>query len=264
MISINLQEPGAHHMRSIPKLVHTCWFGGNPKPEIVARCLASQANLLSGYEFHEWTEQTFDLDSYPFLRAAYDQRKYAHVSDMVRLLVLKEHGGIYLDTDVEILRSFDSLLDCEFLGGYIWRCMLGTAVLGAAPNHPIVDALLKHYLEDETDFGFESANNHFFTRYFIDHVEGFRLDGREWRSGGIHILDMYGFEQPRIFGPNGYALHHFTASWRGQSAMKRYLKAAIIKAFGLAVYRLFINEKSFRNSVFRTDYLRAVSQGGRR
>lgn len=247
-------------MQRIPKVVHSCWFGGKPKPPLVEWCQETQRRVLKDYEFVEWSEANFDLDRYPFLRKAYEDRQFAHLSDMIRLLALRDRGGIYFDTDVEVRRPFDDLLEADFLVGYMWKCMLGTAIFASVADHPILHALLRPYLETPEQIDYTLPNNHIFTRYFIDQVEGFRLDGREWRGGGVRVMDMYAFEQPSFTRRSNYAIHHFTASWRGQSAMKRRLKAAIIRVFGLYAYRRYINEKAFRTSAFRPVYEKAVAE----
>ena len=244
----------------IPRTVHTCWFGGGPKSDRIKACLASQKRMLPDYEFREWTENDIDLDEFPFLRDAWDRRQFAHLSDMVRLLVLHRHGGVYLDTDVEVLRPLDPLLEADMLIGYVWPCMLGTALMGAVQGHPIVEALLAPYTTPGAEIDFGLANNHLVTRHFIDHVPGFRLDGREWRSGGLHVLDQYAFEQPSLGRRRNYTLHHFTASWKGETALKRRVKAAVTKTMGLYLYRQYICAKSLRQSSLRQEYERARGQ----
>ena len=245
----------------IPRTVHTCWFGGGPKNATIQACLASQRARLAGYDFVEWTEDNVDLDEFPFLREAWERRQFAHLSDMVRLLVLHRHGGVYLDTDVEVIRPLDPLLEADFLAGYMWPCMLGTAVIGAVPGHPILQALLEPYTGADTHIDFGLPNNHLVTRHFIDHVPGFQLDGRAWAADGIRILDRYGFEQPSLGRRRNYTLHHFTASWKGESTFKSRIKAATIRVMGLYLYRQYICAKSLRRSALRAEYTRVRTAG---
>ncbi len=99
----------------VPKLIHYCWFGGNPKPEVIQRCIASWKAFCPDFEIIEWNESNYDVNAHPFTKAAYEAKKWAFISDVARLEILLNNGGIYLDTDVEILceRPFDAYLDYD-------------------------------------------------------------------------------------------------------------------------------------------------------
>ena len=94
----------------IPKKIHYCWFGGNPLPELAIKCLESWKKYCPDYEIIEWNETNFNLDSCEYVREAYQAKKWAFVSDYARLKVVYDNGGIYLDTDVELIKSLDRLL----------------------------------------------------------------------------------------------------------------------------------------------------------
>ncbi|WP_337518613.1 glycosyltransferase family 32 protein, partial [Alistipes ihumii] len=96
--------------RMIPKIIHYCWFGRGKMPELAEHCLASWRKFLPDYELKLWNEDSFDVNRLRFTRQAYERRKFAFVTDYVRLYALKSFGGIYMDTDVEVLRSLDDLL----------------------------------------------------------------------------------------------------------------------------------------------------------
>ena len=99
----------------IPKKIHYCWFGRNEKPKAVQKCIASWKKYCPDYEIIEWNEDNFDVQQNPYIKYCYDNKKWAFLSDLVRLLVVCEHGGIYFDTDVELVRNPDFLLDCHFV-----------------------------------------------------------------------------------------------------------------------------------------------------
>lgn len=94
----------------IPKQIHYCWFGRNPLPESAQKCIASWRKFFPGYEIIEWNEDNFDVNSIPYTAQAYQSRKYAFVSDYARFKILYEHGGIYFDTDVEVIRPMDDIV----------------------------------------------------------------------------------------------------------------------------------------------------------
>ena len=96
---------------SIPKIIHYCWFGNGPEGPLTAKCIESWKKFCPDYEIRRWDENSFNLDTVRYTREAYEARKYAFVSDYVRLWALYRYGGIYLDTDVELVRPIDELLE---------------------------------------------------------------------------------------------------------------------------------------------------------
>ena len=237
----------------IPKIVHTFWFGRGPKPSRIQACIDSQRTLLPGYRHIEWNEDNFSLDQHPAIAEAAANRRWAHVSDYARLHVLSDHGGIYFDTDVEVRKSFDPLLNERAFLGYMWDCNLGTAVIGAEPGHPIVKGILAIYEDPVYRINFEAPNNDIFTRYFIDHVPGFTLNGYNWRSDIVTVFDKYTFEHPRFTNDNGFSIHHFDQSWKA-GGTKKQLTSLIKKALGIRLYRKYVTAKSLRISPFRDEF----------
>lgn len=94
----------------IPKIIHYCWFGGNPLPASVQKCINSWKKFLPDYEIKEWNESNFNVNMIPFTRESYSAKKYAFVSDVARFFILHNEGGLYFDTDVEVVASFDDIL----------------------------------------------------------------------------------------------------------------------------------------------------------
>ena len=102
----------------IPKIIHYCWFGRSDKPNSFYEYLESWKKYLPDYEIKEWNEDNFDISSCKYVEQAYNAKKYAFVSDYVRVYVLELEGGIYFDTDVEVRKPFDVLLNNHFFIGY--------------------------------------------------------------------------------------------------------------------------------------------------
>ena len=94
----------------IPRIIHYCWFGRGPMPELALRCIESWHHFMPDYEYKLWNEDNFDITNVPYVKEAYEAGKYAFVTDYVRLFALFTEGGIYMDTDVEVLKPYDDLL----------------------------------------------------------------------------------------------------------------------------------------------------------
>ena len=131
----------------IPKIIHYCWFGGKPMPELALKCIESWKKFLPEYELRLWNEDTFDINSVPYVKEAYEARKFAFVTDYIRLCALEREGGVYMDTDVEVLQSFDSLLDdTAFIGLEESLALLpGTCVMGCEAHCLWVKDMLGTY-----------------------------------------------------------------------------------------------------------------------
>ena len=127
------------------KTVHYCWFGRGEKPAFVQKCIASWKKHLPDYEIKEWNEDNFDLSDCKFASDAYKDRNFAFVSDYVRACVLYNEGGIYFDTDVEVLADFDRFLDDKFFAGFEEKAFVGTCVMGAEKGCPIFEEYIEHY-----------------------------------------------------------------------------------------------------------------------
>lgn len=136
----------------IPKKIHYCWFGGAPKPQLADKCILSWKRLCPDYQIIEWNETNFDLDQHPYLRWCHNNQKWAFLSDFARLLIVKQYGGIYFDTDVELLQKPDELICYEAYYGFENRGNVNTGLgFGAEPNHITVNAMMEQYLQLEPD-----------------------------------------------------------------------------------------------------------------
>ena len=102
----------------IPRKIHYCWFGRGKKPRLAQKCIASWKKYCPDYEIIEWNEDNFDVNRNAYTQMCYKEKKYAFLTDYLRLLIGEEHGGIYFDTDVEAVRSFDELLDNPAFFGF--------------------------------------------------------------------------------------------------------------------------------------------------
>ncbi len=141
----------------IPKKIHYCWFGKGAKPKLAEKCIESWKKYCPDYEIIEWNEDNFDLDTNGYTRYCHDNKKWAYLSDFVRLYVVAEHGGIYFDTDVELLKKPDELLTYEAYYGFETRTegageneniVINTGLgFGSVAHHPTVEAMKQEYLK---------------------------------------------------------------------------------------------------------------------
>lgn len=132
--------------KRIPKVIHYCWFGNNPKPELVLRCIESWKVHCPDYELLEWNEQNFDVAQHPFMKAAYEAKKWAFVSDVARLLVVYQYGGIYLDTDVELHMPLDIQLQYECFFAFESAAYIASGLgFGAIKEHPYIKVMIDSY-----------------------------------------------------------------------------------------------------------------------
>lgn len=199
----------------IPKKLHYVWFGGNQKNELIEKCILSWKIHMPEYEIVQWDENNFDLGINDYVSKAYAEKRWAFVSDFVRLYALREHGGIYLDTDVEVFRSFDDLLDCGAFTGfekYIDTYSPITAVMGSLPNHPWISELMSEY--DRAVFEDGYTNTQRITKD-LNEKRGIINNNMLQKFDDVVIYPAEYFCLP---SRNGYAVHHFNGSWLSGSA----------------------------------------------
>lgn len=198
------------------KKIHYCWFG-SPEPDNVKRNVAAWAKMNPDFEIIQWNESNIDVEGFEFAQRAVAARKWAFFSDIVRLKVLLQQGGFYVDADVEMCKPLNSLEEYgnQLIMGYIYNCALGTAVFYSPPNHPYIHDVLNKYHYIKSDFW--PVNNSIFTEYFINDVPGFLLNGKKWMNDKAIIFNKNTFEQPSFVRSKGISIHHCCGSWAASS-----------------------------------------------
>lgn len=217
----------------IPKIIHYCWVGNAPKPKSVLYCIESWKKFCPDYEIREWNESNYDFTKNKYMKQAYEAKKWGFVPDYARLDIIYEYGGIYLDTDVEIIRSFDELLDQEAFMGfeetgektYYVNCGQG---FGAVPHHEIIKKardLYEHisfYKEDGTLNML--ASPHYTTQILKEYGLLQENKDQNLRSMKIYASDVLcpkNFRTGKIHESNRtVSIHHFTASWLDEKIKK--------------------------------------------
>ncbi len=130
----------------IPKIIHYCWFGNNEKPDLILRCIQSWHQYCPDYEIIEWNESNWDVNQYAYAKNAYEQKKWAFVSDVARLDVVYRFGGFYLDTDVELKESLDRWREYSAVFAFETAiCIANGLICGSVKNTPVLKRNLEAY-----------------------------------------------------------------------------------------------------------------------
>jgi len=207
---------------SIPKIIHYCWFGGNSKPKLAEKCIKSWQKVCPDYEIMEWNEDNFDVASAPkYVQQAYEAKRWAFVTDYVRLKALLHYGGIYMDTDVEVIKPLDKYLHHRAFAGFENPGRVQTGLLACEKDFPLFRAFIGYY--DTASFlkpdGTQdtTTNVEILTELCVRH--GLKLDGSYQEVEGFAVYPT------EVFCPVDYdteklhktrktaVIHWFAASW---------------------------------------------------
>lgn len=236
----------------IPKVIHYCWFGHNPLPKSAHDCIKSWKKFLPDYEIKEWNEDNFNVNIVPYTKAAYEAKKYAFVSDYARFWILFHYGGLYFDTDVEVIKPIDDItqrgpfMGCEMdLTPKMKYIGVNPGLgLGVNPNHDFYRAILEKYNYEEFIWNGENTK----TVVTIT-TELLREMGLSDKSGiqnvcGIYIYPSEYFNPYNIITShihiteNTRTIHKNAASWMKQSIITRlkYRVRELLPEFLLLLY----------------------------
>ncbi|MGF7109388.1 glycosyltransferase family 32 protein [Treponema pedis] len=206
----------------IPKIIHYCWFGGNQLPPLAEKCIASWKKFCPDYEIKEWNELNYNVHKIPYISQAYEAKKYAFVSDYARFDILYEYGGIYFDTDVEVIKPIDELIEKGPFAG-IERPWSLNAGLGFASRQR--EAVLKEILESYKKSDFIKSDGSLDLTTVVTRVSdifrnyGFTNENKIQTIAGITIYPTDYF-CPKNYGTgkitvtdNTYTIHHYDGSW---------------------------------------------------
>ncbi len=233
----------------IPKIIHYCWFGGKEKPDNIKKYITGWKEKLPDYQFVEWNEDNFVISQSPkYVREAYEVKKFAFVSDYVRIYALYNYGGVYLDTDVEIVKPFDEyLLNRTLVTGFESNRSLLTAFIAAEKNHPLMKEFLDSYNErkfvmDDGTFDMTPINVGFSS---LMEKQGIDLDKNEFQEIGatiaVYPIPIFcGFDVSNWHikpTDETCTIHHMNASWVN-GKKKLYFKTILFlqKILGYRLY----------------------------
>ena len=248
----------------IPKIIHYCWFGRGPLPELAQKCIASWKKYLPDYEIKEWNEDNFDVNIIPYTAEAYKAKKYAFVSDYARFWILYKYGGIYFDTDVEVIRPIDDIVERGNFMGFetdpkpqlkedASEASVNPGLgMGVAPGLGIIKKMLDYY--EGRHFEFIPGG---IGQLTIVHIatEVLRKAGLKQQQGIQQVDDMWiypaeyfcpiNLKTGRIHvRPNTRTIHHYAGTWQDKHfSFKEFIKKVLPENVLLKVMALKIKRK---------------------
>lgn len=215
----------------IPKIIHYCWFGGKPLSEMAQKCIESWKKYCPDYEIVRWDETNFDLHYNNYVWEAYQAKKWAFITDVVRLFAMVHYGGIYMDTDVEVLKPLDDLLQYQAVSGFESEKYVPTGLMASEKDFPLFEELLHDYNDAHfilPDGTFDTTTNvtritqrclqsGFVPNNQMQTIEGFTLFPNDYFCPKDYATRVIRLTE------NTYTIHHFDGSW--QTDEKRYVSA---------------------------------------
>ena len=208
--------------RMIPKVIHYCWFGKGQLPDFLKECIASWKKYCPEYEIVRWDEGNYDVSRFEYTRQAYEAGQFGFVTDLARLDILYENGGIYLDTDVMLLKSMDSLLyNKGFVGVEKWGNINSGGGIGAIAHHPMIREMLDYRLR--FSFIFKDGSQNLETNGFYETVpfirHGMKIDNtlqiiNEMTVYPSDVFHPYNYmSKENDIGENTISIHYFFGGW---------------------------------------------------
>lgn len=226
----------------IPKVINYCWFGGNPLPDLVLKCIESWKENCPDYKIVEWNEKNFDVNCNKFVKEAYEAKKWAFVSDYARLFIIYNNGGLYFDTDVEIIKNIDDYLKYDAFFAKEDDVNFNTGIgFGAIKKHKIIKKMMEVY--DDSSFIVDGKFD--LVPCPVKNTNAIKAVYGDFNLKDKKIIDNVCFLSKEFFCPIDYetkriaitkntvAIHHFSQSWLGwKDKFKMFIKRILFKILG--------------------------------
>ena len=239
----------------IPKIIHLCWLSGDKYPAKIAKCIASWKKNLPDYEIMLWDTKRFDLNSSNWVKQAFEAKKYAFAADYIRFYALYNYGGVYLDSDVEVLKSFNPLLDLPYFVGAEKAGTPEAAIMGAEKGLPWIKKCLDYYsgrnfIKEDGSYDIRKLPDIMVEQITklqpirnLSLEESERIRELDFSKEGLVMHDKY--FSPKVFDsreveitPYTYAIHHYQNSWFSHKAKIYYrFRTIMIRVFGYKFVR---------------------------
>lgn len=234
----------------IPKVIHYCWFGNNPLPDEAKKCIESWKKYCKDYKIVEWNETNYDINKCEFIKKAYENKKWAFVSDYARLDIIYENGGIYLDTDVEILRPIDDLLENEAFMGFERKDLVNTGLgFGAVAKNKFIKENLEAY--NKLEYPEENIEVFACTKITTSILKkhGININNTYQKNDELGITlypteyfcPMNYFTGKINITDKTYSIHRYDMTWFSEEEKKWYLREQkLSRIFGIKLGHLMI------------------------
>ena len=239
----------------IPKKIHYCWFGGKELPEDVKSYIETWKKYCPDYEIIEWNENNFDVTQNQYCKEAYEAKKWAFVSDYARFWILYKYGGIYFDTDVEVVRPLDDLLQYNWFSGFESEDRIQTGTMGAGWNSTVIKIFLdnyneRHFIKDDGSFDL-TTNVEVMTKLLKEKYK-VQLNNTRQIFDNNSLLLPFDYLCAKSFftgeiskTENTYTIHHFKGTWRTKNDIKKdKVRKILVKCFGESFVKLLFKMKS--------------------
>lgn len=235
----------------IPKIIHYCWFGGSELPPYVEKCIETWKKYCPDYQIRRWDESNFDVNMLDYTREAYNAGKYAFVSDVARLYAIKNEGGFYLDTDVELIKSLDSLRNYDaYMGIESGNDNVSTGLgFGAIPNHPVIAKNLAAYQHRKfiKNSKMDLTTCVTITKKTLRDIlpslvvkkepVTYNVDNTTFTILPQEVLCPYDLKTNKLnITPNTITIHHYKASWKDKPDRFLRLKMIMRQMIGDDIY----------------------------
>lgn len=227
----------------IPKIIHYCWFGNNPLPPVVKLCMDSWEKYCPDYQIIEWNESNFDVFDCPYSAQAYEAKMWAFVSDYARIKILYEHGGIYMDTDVELLKNIDPLLNDRAFMGFETKLVVNSGLIaGSEAKLPILSELIEeyqHYIFKREDGSLNLTSCVEYQTALLQR-HGLVKENRIQNVGGLKIYPIAYFSPLNHYTgavnirEETYSIHRYEGTWVSETTRYGYkLKWKYMNKYGV-------------------------------
>lgn len=215
----------------IPRIIHYCWFGRNPLPKLAQKCIASWKKFFPDYEIKEWNEDNFDVNIIPYTQQAYEAKKYAFVSDYARFWILYHYGGLYFDTDVEVIKPMDDIIE---RGAFMGRergtdGMVAPGLgLGVEAFHPLYKDMIDEY--DSLLFSDDKGNLN--TKTVVYYMSELLSEHNLQKENSLQVIDGITIYPQEYFCPmdstsgliditkETVSIHWYNCSWMNHYSLR--------------------------------------------